>query len=181
MFTQYQVVYHLTLYHIHKVTINVVYHAVLVHSTYLYNSRCMPSYIHRRQLTPAQTRETLPEVRARLIDELRRRTEEKINHWDQLGDWCRQRLGRFISVNWRSDRRNSSSSVVGETNAEAAGISIENNISSSSSTTVNTGSVSLSVEDSVGGSSSITSTISTDSNVGHLKVSVSISVVEQPD
>jgi hypothetical protein len=47
----------------------------------------MPSYIYyRMQLAPSQTRETLDEVRARLIEELRLRTEERVNHWNQLGD-----------------------------------------------------------------------------------------------
>ncbi len=61
----------------------------------------MPSYIYRRQLAPSQTRETLDQVRARLIEELRIRTEERVNHWNQLGDWCRQRPGRYIGIDWR--------------------------------------------------------------------------------
>jgi hypothetical protein len=141
----------------------------------------MPSYTHKRQLTPAQTRETLTEVRARLIEELRHRTEERVRHWNQLGDWCRQRPGHYISINWRPDRESSSSSVVGEAVAEVIGVSVENNIGSITSTTVNTGNVSVSVKGSVGGSSSISSTTSISSNVRHFEVSVSISVVEQPD
>jgi hypothetical protein len=95
----------------------------------------MPSYIYRRQLAPSQTRETLDEVRARLIEELRLRTEERVNHWNQLGDWCRQRPGRYIGVDWRPDLRSSSrNSVVGEAAAEVTGARVEDSIGSSSST-----------------------------------------------
>jgi hypothetical protein len=65
----------------------------------------MPSYIYRRQLAPSQTRESLDEVRARLIEELRLRTEERVNYWNQLGDWCGQRPGRYIGVDWRPNLR----------------------------------------------------------------------------
>jgi hypothetical protein len=83
----------------------------------------MLSYIYRRQLTPSQTRESLDEVRARLIEELRLRTEERVNHWKQLGDWCKQRPGRYISVDWRPDKkRSSSSSAVGEATAGVTAI-----------------------------------------------------------
>ena len=95
----------------------------------------MPSYIYRRQLAPSQTRESLQEVRTRLIEELRLRTEERVQHWDQLGDWCRQRPGLYISVDWRPGLRSSSGSRVGEAIAEVTGAGIENGIGSSSSTT----------------------------------------------
>jgi hypothetical protein len=98
----------------------------------------MPSYIHRRQLAPSQTRETLDQVRARLIEELRIRTEERINHWNQLGDWCRQRPGRYIGIDWRPDLRSISSSAVGDTAAEVTGAGSEDGIGSSSSITSNT-------------------------------------------
>jgi hypothetical protein len=92
----------------------------------------MPSYIYRRQLAPSQTRETLDQVRARLIEELRIRTEERVNHWNQLGDWCRQRPGRYIGIDWRPDLR---SSAVSDTTAEVTGAGVEDGIGSSSSTT----------------------------------------------
>jgi hypothetical protein len=76
----------------------------------------MPSYIYRRQFAPSQTRETLDEVSARLIEELRLRTEERVNHWNQLGDWCRQCPGRYIGVEWRPDLMGSSSSATSNTN-----------------------------------------------------------------
>jgi hypothetical protein len=98
----------------------------------------MPSYIYRRQLAPSQTRETLDEVRARLIEELRLRTEERVSHWNQLRDWCRQRSGRYISINWRPDLGSSSSSAVVESVAEVTGAGVENSIGSSSSATSNT-------------------------------------------
>jgi hypothetical protein len=101
----------------------------------------MPSYIYRRQLAPSQTRESLEEVRARLIEELRLRTEERVQHWNQLGDWCRQRPGRYIGVDWRPDLRSSSSSAVGEATAEVTGAGVENNIGSSSSATITTSNV----------------------------------------
>ena len=91
----------------------------------------MPSYIHRRQLAPSQTRESLEEVRTRLIEELRFRTEERVQHWNQLGDWCRQRPGRYIGVDWRPDLR---SSAISDTTAEVTGAEIEDGIGRSSST-----------------------------------------------
>jgi hypothetical protein len=96
----------------------------------------MPSYTYRRQLAPSQTRETLDQVRARLIEELRLRTEERVQHWDQLSDWCRQRPGRYIGVDWRPGLRGSSSSSirVGEATAEVTGAGIEDVVGSSSST-----------------------------------------------
>ena len=99
----------------------------------------MPSYIYRRQLAPSQTRESLEEVRARLIEELRLRTEERVQHWVQLSDWCRQRPGRYIGVNWRPGLRGSSSIEVGEaTTAEVTSAGIEDGVGSSSSTTSST-------------------------------------------
>ena len=95
----------------------------------------MPSYIHRRQLAPSQTRESLEEVRARLIQELRIRTEARVNHWNQLGDWCRQRPGRYIGIAWRPDLRGISSSAVVETTTEVTGAGIEDGVGSSSSST----------------------------------------------
>jgi hypothetical protein len=88
----------------------------------------MPSYIYRRQLVPSQTRETLDEVRARLIEELRLRTEERVSHWNQLGDWCRQRPGRYISVDWRPDLRGGSSSAAEETTSKVTGAVVEEDI-----------------------------------------------------
>ena len=97
----------------------------------------MPSYIYRRQLAPSQTRETLDEVRTRLIEELRLRTEERVRHWNQLGDWCRQRSGRYIGVNWRPDLRGGSSSTVEETTREVAGEVAEEGVSDDSRDTGN--------------------------------------------
>ena len=97
----------------------------------------MPSYIYRRQLAPSQTRETLDEVRARLIEELKLRTEERVRHWNQLGDWCRQRPGRYIGVDWRPDLRGSSSSAE-ETTRKVAGEVVEEGVSDDSRDTGNT-------------------------------------------
>ncbi len=80
----------------------------------------------------------MDEVRARLIEELRLRTEERVKHWDRLGDWCRQRPGRYIGVDWRPDLRSSSSSAVGETTAEITSAGVEDSIGNSSSTTITT-------------------------------------------
>jgi hypothetical protein len=129
----------------------------------------MPSYIHRRQLTPSQTRESLTEVRARLIEELRHRTGERVNHWNQLGEWCRQRPGRYISINWRANQESSSTGAVDEAVAEDIGIGVEGNVGSISSTTGSTN-ISLGLEDSVGGSSnSTTGTTSTGSDIRHIE------------
>ena len=78
----------------------------------------------------------MDEVRARLIEELRLRTEERVSHWNQLGDWCRQRPGRYIGVEWRPDLRGGSSSatdedtnkVTGAVAEEGIGIRLENEI-----------------------------------------------------
>jgi hypothetical protein len=93
----------------------------------------MPSYIYRRQLAPSQTRETLDEVRTRLIEELRLRTEERVRHWNQLGDWCRQRPGRYIGVDWRPDLRGGSSSATEENTNQVTGAVAEEGIGDSSS------------------------------------------------
>ncbi len=83
----------------------------------------------------------MEEVRARLIEELRLRTEERVNHWNQLGDWCRQRPGRYIGVDWRPGLRGSRGSTVGEATAEVTGAGIEDGIGSSSSTTSTTSNI----------------------------------------
>jgi hypothetical protein len=101
----------------------------------------MPSYIYRRQLAPSQTRESLEEVRTRLIEELRLRTEERVQHWDRLSDWCRQRPGRYIGVNWRPSLRGSSSIEVGEATTEVTSAGNENSISSSSITASTTNNI----------------------------------------
>jgi hypothetical protein len=102
----------------------------------------MPSYVYRRQLAPSQTRESLDEVRARLIlEELKLRTEERVNHWNQLGDWCRQHPGRYIGVDWRQGLRSSSGSAVGEATAEVTGAGVEDGIGSSSSATSTTSNI----------------------------------------
>jgi len=98
----------------------------------------MPSYIYRRQLAPSQTRETLNEVRARLIEELRLRTEERVNHWNQLGDWCRQRPGRYIGVEWRPDLRGGSSSATEETTRKVTSELVEEVVSDGSGATDST-------------------------------------------
>ena len=98
----------------------------------------MPSYIYRRQLAPSQTRETLDEVRARLIEELRLRTEERVNHWNQLGDWCRQRPGRYIGVEWRPDLRGGSSSATEETTRKVTSELVEEVVSDGSGATDST-------------------------------------------
>jgi hypothetical protein len=93
-----------------------------------FNSKCMPSYIYRRQLAPSQTRETLDEVRTRLTEELRLSTEERVSHWNQLGDWCRQRPGRYIGVEWRPDLRGGSSSAAEEATSKVTGAVVEEDI-----------------------------------------------------
>jgi hypothetical protein len=98
----------------------------------------MPSYIYRRQLAPSQTRETLDEVRTRLIEELRLRTEERVRYWNQLGDWCRQRPGRYIGVDWRPDLRGGSSSATEEDTNQVTGALAEEGIGDSSSAVSNT-------------------------------------------
>ncbi len=63
----------------------------------------LQSHASRDQGLP-QRRETLAEVKARLIEELKQRTEAKVNHWKRLGDWCKQRPGRHIKVDWRTNK-----------------------------------------------------------------------------
>jgi hypothetical protein len=123
----------------------------------------MPSYTYRRQLAPSRRKETLAEVKARLIEELKQRTEERVNHWDQLGDWCRQRPGRFIRVDWRASRPGNNS-----------------NSSSSEDTRIND----VGSEDSIGSSSTVqelTATVISDKGTDSDGIVVKYSVVEQPD
>ncbi len=80
----------------------------------------------------------MDEVRARLIEELRLRTEERVIHWNQLGDWCRQRPGRYIGVEWRPDLRGGSSSAAEETTRKVTGEVVEEGASDDSRTTGDT-------------------------------------------
>jgi hypothetical protein len=123
----------------------------------------MPSYTYRRQLAPFRRKETLAEVKARLIEELKQRTEERVSHWNQLGDWCRQRPGRYIRVDWRSSRPGNNS-----------------NSSSAEDTRI----IDIGAEDSIGSSSTVqefTATGSNDKNTDSDGVVVKYSIVEQPD
>jgi hypothetical protein len=124
----------------------------------------MPSYTHRRQLAPSRRKETLSEVKARLIEELKQRTEERVNHLNQLGDWCRQmNPGRFIRVDWRTNRPGNNSNV---SSAEDTGI------------------IDISVEGSIGSSSTVQEFTNTGSSNKHTDsdgVVVRNSIVEQPD
>jgi hypothetical protein len=123
----------------------------------------MPSYTRRRQLAPSRRKETLAEVKARLIEELKQRTEERVNHWNRLGDWCQQSPGRFIRVDWRANRPGNNS-----------------NASSAKDTRI----IDISAEDNIGSSSTVQEFTNTGCNNGHTcsgGVVVSSSIVEQPD
>ena len=123
----------------------------------------MPSYTYRRQLAPSRLKETLAEVKARLIEELKQRTEERVSHWNQLEDWCRQSPGRFIRIDWRANRSGNNS------NSSGAGDTRINDIGS---------------EDSIGSSSTVqdlTATVSSDKDTDSDGIVVKYSVVEQPD
>ena len=105
----------------------------------------------------------MAEVKARLIEELKQRTEERVKHWNQLGDWCRQSPGRFIRVDWRTNRPGNN-----------------NNISSAENTEI----LDISTEDSIGSSSTVldfTDTSSNDKSTDTDGVVVKYSIVEQPD
>ncbi len=80
----------------------------------------------------------MDEVRARLIEELRLRTEERVNHWNQLGDWCSQRPGRYIGVEWRPDLRGGSSSATEETTRKVTSELVEEVVSDGSGATDST-------------------------------------------
>ncbi len=80
----------------------------------------------------------MDEVRTRLIEELRLRTEERVRHWNQLGDWCRQRPGRYIGVDWGPDLRDGSSSAAEETTYKVTSEVVEEGVSNNSRTTGNT-------------------------------------------
>jgi hypothetical protein len=123
----------------------------------------MPSYTYRRQLAPSQRKETLAEVKARLIEELKQRTEERVNHWNRLEDWCRQSPGRFIRIDKRTSRleRNSNASSAEDTRI-----------------------IDTSAEDSIGSSSTAQEITNTGSNNRHTDSDVFVvksSIVEQPD
>jgi hypothetical protein len=123
----------------------------------------MPSYTYRRQLAPSQRKETLAEVKARLIEELKQRTEERVNHWNQLGDWCRQSPGRFIRIDWRTNRPENNNSISSAGNTEILDISTEDSIGSSSAF------------------QEITDAGNNDKNIDSDSVVVKYSIVEQPD
>jgi hypothetical protein len=123
----------------------------------------MPSYSYRRQLAPSRKKETLAEVKARLIEELKQRTEERVNHWNRLGDWCRQSPGRFIRIDWRTNRPGNNNSISSADNTEVLDISTEDSIGSSSTVL------------------DFTDTSSKDKSTDTDGVVVKYSIVEQPD
>ena len=125
----------------------------------------MPSYTYRRQLAPSRRKETLAEVKARLTEELKQRTEERVNHWNRLGDWCRQSPGRFIRIDWRTNRPGNNNSISSAKNTEILDISTEDSIGSSST---------VQVQD-------FTDTSSNDKRTDTDGVVVKYSIVEQPD
>ncbi len=91
----------------------------------------------------------MDEVRTRLIEELRLRTEGRVRYWNQLGDWCRQRPGRYIGVELGPDLRGGSSSVAEETTRTVTGELVEEGVSDNSratGSTVNVEQVSSSIE-----------------------------------
>ncbi len=69
---------------------------------------------------------------------MRLRTEERVNHWNKLGDWCRQRPGRYIGVEWRPDLRGGSSSAAEETTSKVIGAVVEEDIGKCSGAASNT-------------------------------------------
>ena len=105
----------------------------------------------------------MAEVKARLIEELKQRTEERVNHWNQLGDWCRLRPGRFIRVDWRTNRPGNNNSISSAENTEILDISTEDSIGSSSTVL------------------DFTDTSSNDNSTDTDGVVVKYSIVEQPD
>jgi hypothetical protein len=123
----------------------------------------MPSYTYRRQLAPSRRKETLAEVKARLIEELKQRTEERVNHWNRLGDWCRQNPGRFIRIDWRTNRPGNNNSISSADNTEVLDVSTEDSIGSSSTVL------------------DFTDTSSNDKSTDTDGVVVKYSIVEQPD
>ena len=125
----------------------------------------MPSYTYRRQLAPSRRKETLAEVKARLTEELKQRTEERVKHWNRLGNWCRQSPGRFIRIDWRTNRPGNNDSISSAENTEILDISTENSIGSSST---------VQVQD-------FTDTSSNDKRTDTDGVVVKYSIVEQPD
>jgi hypothetical protein len=105
----------------------------------------------------------LAEVKARLIEELKQRTEERVNHWNRLGDWCRQSPGRFIRIDWRTNRPGNNS-----------------NASSAEDTRI----IDIGSEDSIGSSSTVqefTATGSNDKDTDSDSIVIKYSIVEQPD
>ena len=107
----------------------------------------------------------MAEVKARLIEELKQRTEERVNHWNRLGDWCRQNSGRFIRIDWRTNRPGNNNSISSAENTEILDISTEDSIGSSST---------VQVQD-------FTDTSSNDKRTDTDGVVVKYSIVEQPD
>ena len=105
----------------------------------------------------------MAEVKARLIEELKKRTEERVNHWNRLGDWCRQSPGRFIRIDWRTNRPGNNNSTSSAENTEILDISTEDSIGSSST-----------VQD-------FTDTSSNDKHTDTDGIVVKYSIVEQPD
>ncbi len=80
-----------------------------------------------------------------------------------MGDWCRQSPGRFIRIDWRTNRPGNNNSISSADNTEVLDISTEDSIGSSSTVL------------------DFTDTSSNDNSTDTDGVVVKYSIVEQPD
>ena len=62
----------------------------------------MPSYSYRRGIAPSAIKETLAQVKCRLIRELAQRTEARVRYWMRREEWCSSRPGRRLIIGWNS-------------------------------------------------------------------------------
>jgi hypothetical protein len=47
-------------------------------------------------------KETLAEVKCRLVKELAERTETRVRYWMRREEWCRSRPGSLLIIGWES-------------------------------------------------------------------------------
>ncbi len=79
----------------------------------------MPAYCYSRIIPPSAKKETLAEVKCRLVRELAQRTATRVRYWMRREEWCLSKRGRVLIIGWEPI-------IVREIGAEEAAFAQEN-------------------------------------------------------
>jgi hypothetical protein len=63
----------------------------------------MPTYCSRRQRASSGKKETLQDVKCRLVRELAQRAQQRVWYWQAREEWCNRKPGRVLIIGWDSD------------------------------------------------------------------------------